>query len=90
MLATPRARGDIIPFGVKRGRELMSRVAGLRCYPSSMAGAWGVDFGLAKDVRGSNLGDARLTSASHAQVGMGTSGRPLDLGVVVHASRGFL
>jgi TolB-like protein/Tfp pilus assembly protein PilF len=48
-----------------------------------------LDFGLAKDVRGSNLGDATLTSASHTQVGvvMGTpaymspeqtSGRPLD------------
>jgi serine/threonine protein kinase len=48
-----------------------------------------LDFGLAKDVRGPNLGDATLTSASHTQVGvvMGTpaymspeqtSGRPLD------------
>jgi serine/threonine protein kinase len=48
-----------------------------------------LDFGLAKDVRGSNLGDATLTSASQTQVGvvMGTpaymspeqtSGRPLD------------
>jgi TolB-like protein/cytochrome c-type biogenesis protein CcmH/NrfG len=48
-----------------------------------------LDFGLAKDVRGSNLGDDTLTSASQTQVGvvMGTpaymspeqtSGRPLD------------
>ena len=48
-----------------------------------------LDFGLAKDVRGANLGDATLTSASQTQVGvvMGTpaymspeqtSGRPLD------------
>jgi serine/threonine protein kinase/tetratricopeptide (TPR) repeat protein len=48
-----------------------------------------LDFGLAKDVRGVNLGDATLTSASQTQVGvvMGTpaymspeqaSGRPLD------------
>ena len=48
-----------------------------------------LDFGLAKDVRGSKLGDATLTSASQTQVGvvMGTpaymspeqtSGRPLD------------
>ena len=48
-----------------------------------------LDFGLAKDFRGSNLGDATLTSASQTQVGvvMGTpaymspeqtSGRPLD------------
>src|SRR5271169_16095 len=48
-----------------------------------------LDFGLAKDVRGSNLGDATLTSASRTEVGvvMGTpaymspeqtSGRPLD------------
>jgi TolB-like protein/Flp pilus assembly protein TadD len=48
-----------------------------------------LDFGLAKDVRASNLGDATLTSASQTQVGvvMGTpaymspeqtSGRPLD------------
>src|SRR6202140_3575075 len=48
-----------------------------------------LDFGLAKDVRGSNLDDATLTSASHTQMGvvMGTpaymspeqtSGRPLD------------
>ncbi|HLM82233.1 MAG TPA: protein kinase [Terriglobales bacterium] len=48
-----------------------------------------LDFGLAKDVRGSNLGDATLTSASQTQVGvvMGTpaymspeqtSGRTLD------------
>jgi serine/threonine protein kinase/tetratricopeptide (TPR) repeat protein len=48
-----------------------------------------LDFGLAKDVRGANLGDATLTSASRTQVGvvMGTpaymspeqtSGRPLD------------
>jgi TolB-like protein/cytochrome c-type biogenesis protein CcmH/NrfG len=48
-----------------------------------------LDFGLAKDIRGSNLGDATMTSASHTQVGvvMGTpaymspeqtSGRPLD------------
>ena len=48
-----------------------------------------LDFGLAKDVRGANLGDATLTSANHTQVGvlMGTpaymspeqiSGRPLD------------
>src|ERR1700686_4717115 len=48
-----------------------------------------LDFGLAKDVRGSNLGDATLTSASQTQVGVGmgppaymspeqTSGRPLD------------
>ena len=48
-----------------------------------------LDFGLAKDVRASNLGDATMTSASHTQVGvvMGTpaymspeqtSGRPLD------------
>src|SRR5580700_6858704 len=48
-----------------------------------------LDFGLAKDVRGSNVGDATLTSASQTQVGviMGTpaymspeqtSGRPLD------------
>jgi TolB-like protein/Tfp pilus assembly protein PilF len=48
-----------------------------------------LDFGLAKDVRGSNLGDATLTSDSRTQVGvvMGTpaymspeqtSGRPLD------------
>jgi len=33
-----------------------------------------LDFGLAKDVRGSTIGDATLTSASHTQVGvvMGT------------------
>ncbi len=48
-----------------------------------------LDFGLAKDVRGSNVGDATLTSPSQTQVGvvMGTpaymspeqtSGRPLD------------
>jgi len=48
-----------------------------------------LDFGLAKDVRGSTIGDATLTSASHTQVGvvMGTpaymspeqvAGRPLD------------
>ena len=48
-----------------------------------------LDFGLAKDVRAANLGDATLTSASQTQVGvvMGTpaymspeqaSGRPLD------------
>jgi serine/threonine protein kinase/tetratricopeptide (TPR) repeat protein len=48
-----------------------------------------LDFGLAKDVRAANIGDATLTSASHTQVGvvMGTpaymspeqtSGRPLD------------
>jgi len=48
-----------------------------------------LDFGLAKDVRASNLNDATMTSASHTQVGvvMGTpaymspeqtSGRPLD------------
>ena len=48
-----------------------------------------LDFGLAKDVRGSNLGDATMTSASQTEVGvvMGTpaymspeqtSGRPLD------------
>src|SRR5271166_5701022 len=48
-----------------------------------------LDFGLAKDVRGSNLGDATVTSASRTEVGvvMGTpaymspeqtSGRPLD------------
>src|SRR5277367_2283524 len=48
-----------------------------------------LDFGLAKDIRASNLGDATLTSASQTQVGvvMGTpaymspeqtSGRPLD------------
>jgi eukaryotic-like serine/threonine-protein kinase len=48
-----------------------------------------LDFGLAKDVRGANVGDATLTSASQTQVGvvMGTpaymspeqtSGRPLD------------
>jgi len=48
-----------------------------------------LDFGLAKDVRGSNLGDATLTSASQTEIGvvMGTpaymspeqtSGRPLD------------
>jgi serine/threonine protein kinase len=48
-----------------------------------------LDFGLAKDVRATNLGDATLTSASHTQIGvvMGTpaymspeqtSGRPLD------------
>jgi serine/threonine protein kinase/tetratricopeptide (TPR) repeat protein len=48
-----------------------------------------LDFGLAKDVRGSNLDNATLTSASHTQMGvvMGTpaymspeqtSGRPLD------------
>jgi len=48
-----------------------------------------LDFGLAKDVRGSNIGDATLTSDSRTQVGvvMGTpaymspeqtSGRPLD------------
>src|SRR5271167_2353991 len=48
-----------------------------------------LDFGLAKDVRGSNLGDATMTSASRTEVGvvMGTpaymspeqtSGRPLD------------
>src|ERR1700726_872703 len=48
-----------------------------------------LDFGLAKDVRGSNLGDATMTSDSRTQVGvvMGTpaymspeqtSGRPLD------------
>jgi serine/threonine protein kinase/tetratricopeptide (TPR) repeat protein len=48
-----------------------------------------LDFGLAKDVRGSNLGDATMTSASQTQVGvvMGTpaymspeqtAGRPLD------------
>jgi serine/threonine protein kinase len=48
-----------------------------------------LDFGLAKDVRGANLGDATMTSASQTQVGvvMGTpsymspeqtSGRPLD------------
>ena len=48
-----------------------------------------LDFGLAKDVRGSNLGDATLTSANHTQVGvvMGTpaymspeqtAGRPVD------------
>ncbi len=48
-----------------------------------------LDFGLAKDVRAANRGDATLTSASHTQVGvvMGTpaymspeqaSGRPLD------------
>jgi TolB-like protein/Tfp pilus assembly protein PilF len=48
-----------------------------------------LDFGLAKDVRASNLGDATMTSASQTQIGvvMGTpaymspeqtSGRPLD------------
>ncbi len=48
-----------------------------------------LDFGLAKDVRGSQLGDATMTSASRTEVGvvMGTpaymspeqtSGRPLD------------
>ena len=48
-----------------------------------------LDFGLAKDVRSSNLGDATMTSASRTEVGvvMGTpaymspeqtSGRPLD------------
>ncbi len=48
-----------------------------------------LDFGLAKDVRGADLGDATLTSASHTEAGvvMGTraymspeqtSGRPLD------------
>jgi TolB-like protein len=48
-----------------------------------------LDFGLAKDVRGSNLGDATMTSGSRTEVGvvMGTpaymspeqtSGRPLD------------
>jgi TolB-like protein/cytochrome c-type biogenesis protein CcmH/NrfG len=48
-----------------------------------------LDFGLAKDVRGSNLGDATMTSASRTEVGvvMGTpaymspeqtSARPLD------------
>jgi len=48
-----------------------------------------LDFGLAKDVRGSNLGDATMTSASRTEVGvvMGTlaymspeqtSGRALD------------
>ena len=48
-----------------------------------------LDFGLAKDIRGSNLGDATMTSDSRTQVGvvMGTpaymspeqtSGRPLD------------
>ncbi len=48
-----------------------------------------LDFGLAKDIRGSNLGDATMTSASRTEVGvvMGTpaymspeqtSGRPLD------------
>src|SRR5271166_7045886 len=48
-----------------------------------------LDFGLAKDVRGSNLGDATMTSDSRTQIGvvMGTpaymspeqtSGRPLD------------
>jgi TolB-like protein/Tfp pilus assembly protein PilF len=48
-----------------------------------------LDFGLAKDVRGSTLGDATMTSASRTEVGvvMGTpaymspeqtSGRPLD------------
>ncbi len=48
-----------------------------------------LDFGLAKDVRGSKLGDATMTSASRTEVGvvMGTpaymspeqtSGRPLD------------
>jgi TolB-like protein/Flp pilus assembly protein TadD len=48
-----------------------------------------LDFGLAKDIRGSNLSDATMTSASQTQVGivMGTpaymspeqtSGRPLD------------
>ena len=48
-----------------------------------------LDFGLAKDVRGSNLGDATMTSDSRTEVGvvMGTpaymspeqtSGRPLD------------
>jgi TolB-like protein/Tfp pilus assembly protein PilF len=48
-----------------------------------------LDFGLAKDIRATNLGDATLTSASQTQVGvvMGTpaymspeqtSGRPLD------------
>jgi len=48
-----------------------------------------LDFGLAKDVRGSNVGDATMTSASRTEVGvvMGTpaymspeqtSGRPLD------------
>jgi TolB-like protein/Tfp pilus assembly protein PilF len=48
-----------------------------------------LDFGLAKDIRGSNLGDATLTSDSRTQVGMvmgtpaymspeQTSGRPLD------------
>ena len=48
-----------------------------------------LDFGLAKDVRGSNLGDATMTAASRTEVGvvMGTpaymspeqtSGRPLD------------
>jgi TolB-like protein/Tfp pilus assembly protein PilF len=48
-----------------------------------------LDFGLAKDVRGANLGDATLTSASQTQMGvvMGTpaymspeqtSGHPLD------------
>src|SRR3984957_6483500 len=48
-----------------------------------------LDFGLAKDLRGSNLGDATMTSDSRTQVGvvMGTpaymspeqtSGRPLD------------
>jgi serine/threonine-protein kinase len=48
-----------------------------------------LDFGLAKDVRASNLDDATLTLASHTQVGMvmgtpaymspeQTSGRPLD------------
>jgi serine/threonine protein kinase/tetratricopeptide (TPR) repeat protein len=48
-----------------------------------------LDFGLAKDVRGSNAGDATMTSASQTQAGMvmgtpaymspeQTSGRPLD------------
>lgn len=48
-----------------------------------------LDFGLAKDIRGSNLGDATMTSASHTQAGvvMGTpaymspeqtTGRPVD------------
>jgi len=65
-----RGCGHCQPRSQKRGR-----LGGV-----IVAGAWGVHFGLAKDVRGSNLGDATLTSASPTQVGvvMGTSGRPLD------------